>query len=96
MIEHLNDLKVRLVRIETLLCELRTQRMIKDSYTTTEVVEAINRSEYTVREWCRKGQVPGRKAANGRGWLIAHADLLRLRNGELPTPEHRLHREVHR
>jgi excisionase family DNA binding protein len=66
---------------------LVSQRTVKELYTTVEVAELIGRSEYTVREWCRKGQVQATKAPNGRSWLIAHAELTRLRNHG-PAPEH--------
>jgi hypothetical protein len=77
----------RLSRIETLLEALLTQKQAKEKYTTAEVADALGKAEYTVREWCRKKQIPAEKALNNRGWLISHATLLRLRNGELPLPE---------
>lgn len=86
----------RLDRLELLLSSLVERQTVKDFYTTAEVGDLLGRSDYTVREWCRKDQVPAQKTPNGRGWLIANADLLRLRNGELPVPEHRVHRVLHR
>jgi excisionase family DNA binding protein len=88
------DIAERLDRIERALEILLKRETVKDWYSTTEVAEMLEKSEYTVREWCRKGQVPAEKSPNGRGWLIANADLLRLRNGELPRPEHEIHRGV--
>lgn len=67
------------------------QRSIKERYNTAEVAEILNKSEYTVREWCRKGQVQAEKALNGRGWLITHEQLTRLRNHG-PLPEQHVHR----
>jgi hypothetical protein len=51
------------------------QRSVKELYTTAEVAEILRRAEYTVREWCRKGQVHAKKASNGRSWLITHTEL---------------------
>jgi excisionase family DNA binding protein len=86
-----NTLVAAVAETQALQREIRdllvSQRTVKELYTTVEVAELIGRSEYTVREWCRKGQVQATKAPNGRSWLIAHAELTRLRNHG-PTPEH--------
>jgi excisionase family DNA binding protein len=76
----------RLERIEEKLDALLRQEPAKDRYTTAEVAEIVGRSEYSVREWCRKGQVRAVKAPNGRSWLIPQDELLRIRN-EGPLPE---------
>jgi Helix-turn-helix domain len=78
----------KLQRIEDAIRQLLRQKTIKEWYTTAEVAEIIGKSEYTVREYCRKGQVKAQKAPNGRGWLVSHADLERLRNFG-PLPDHR-------
>jgi hypothetical protein len=62
--------------------------VVKETYTTEEVAERISRSEWTVRQWCNKGQVRGRKV-RGRGrqgeWRIPHDELVRVQNeGPLP------------
>jgi excisionase family DNA binding protein len=82
----------RLDRIEAALELLLNQRASKDWYTTVEVAELVNRSDYTVREWCRKHQVDAMKAPNGRGWLISHQELMRIRNNERPVAEQRTQR----
>lgn len=76
----------RLDRIERLLTE---QKTLKDWYTTEEVADILDRSEYTVREWARLGRIRASKRACGRGrskeWVISHEELTRLRNdGLLP------------
>jgi hypothetical protein len=81
----------RLGRIEAALGELLRQRTVKEWYSTAEVAEALQRAEYTVREWCRQGRIRARKKPCGRGkggeWLVAHEELARLRNeGLLPFP----------
>jgi hypothetical protein len=85
----LNAVDRRLARIETLLGELFRQRAVKDRYTTGEAAQPLGRAEFTVREWCRLGQVNASKRACGRGqeWAISHAELERIRNkGLLPQP----------
>lgn len=74
MIEQLN-------RIEEKLEELLRLKPAKEFYTTAEVAERLERAEYTVREKCREGKIKARKSPNGRGWLIPHSELQRLRNG---------------
>jgi len=91
----LDDLRERLERIESALGLLVEQRTAKEWYTTAEVAEIIGKGEYTVREYCRKGQVEAEKAANGRGWLISHVALTRLQNFG-PTPEHEVQGSLHR
>ena len=79
----------RLERIEEALYALLHQKATKDWYTTAEVGEIVGKSDYTVREYCRKGQIKAEKAPNGRGWLVSHVELERLRNyGPLPEPKH--------
>ena len=51
------DLIQRLERIEAALNTIITQRRIKDHYSTTEVAAALDKAEFTVREWCRLGRV---------------------------------------
>ena len=60
-----------LERIEQALGQLLRQKPAKEWYTTAEVAEIVGRSEYTVREYCRKGQIQAEKAPNGRGWLVS-------------------------
>lgn len=79
----------RLERIEEALGQLLRQKPAKEWYTTAEVAEIVGKSDYTVREYCRKGQIKAEKAANGRGWLVSHVEVERLRNyGPLPEPKH--------
>lgn len=79
----------RLDKIESLLERLVQQRTVKDWYTIAEAAEILGKAEFTVREWCRLGRVRAQKRPCGRGrsreWMIAHEELLRIRNeGLLP------------
>jgi Helix-turn-helix domain len=83
------ELNERLDRIERMLAELVGRKAIKDWYTTAEVGDILDKSEYTVREWCRLGRVRAGKRACGHGrskeWIVSHEELTRLRNeGLLP------------
>jgi hypothetical protein len=63
----IDDLTRRLDRIESALKELVRQRMVKEWYSTAEVAEMVQRTEYTVREWCRQGRIHAKKKPCGRG-----------------------------
>lgn len=83
--EQIEHLLQRLDRIEAALAVLVEQRTVKEWYSTQEVADLVGKAEYTVREWCRQGRVQARKAPNGRGWLVSHDELVRIRNeGPLP------------
>lgn len=70
---------------------------IKEFYSTAEVAKIMGKAEYTVREWCRQGRVQAEKTLNGRGWIIPHDELTRVRNhGPLPMPKHHLNGVRHR
>jgi hypothetical protein len=90
------DVTERLDRIERALADVIRQQeallekhTVKDFYTTAESAAILGRAEYTVREWCRHGQVRAEKRGCGRGlskeWIIPHVELTRIRN-EGPSP----------
>jgi excisionase family DNA binding protein len=93
---HIDELFRRLDRIEAAIGALLESHQAKEWYTTAEVAGILDRSDYTVREWCRKRQIQAEKAPNGRGWLISHAELMRIRNGERPFPENEAHPVIDR
>ncbi|CAN5345302.1 hypothetical protein BH10PLA2_BH10PLA2_09430 [soil metagenome] len=84
--EQIETLLERMGRIEAVLCSLVQERHTKERYTTAEVANLIGKADYTVREWCRQRRVDADKKENGRGWLISHVELTRIRNGERPLP----------
>ncbi len=86
-------LQQRLVSIESTVKDiqalLENQRQIKEWYSVAEAAEALEKAEFTVREWCRLGRVNAHKRPCGRGrsqeWIISHTELERIRNkGLLP------------
>ena len=65
-------------------------------YSIGRAAELLERSEFTIREWCRLGRIHAEKRQCGRGntkeWMISHAEIQRYQSeGLLPRPE-RLHR----
>lgn len=87
--ERLRQLEATLADVRNLLVD---QRTIKEHYTVEEVAEILNRSRFTVREWCRHGRIRAAKGQAGRGaekeWRISHEELLRYQNEGL-LPLHR-------
>ncbi len=79
------ELKQQLDRIETAL-KLSTT---KEAYTVEDVAQRVGRVEWTVRQWCNKGQVAARKV-RGKGrtgeWRISPDEVARLQ-AEGPAPE---------
>lgn len=81
----LEDIVQRLHRME----ERQALSVVKESYTVEEAAERLERAEWTVRQWCNKGQAKATKI-RGRGrkgeWRISHDELVPLQN-EGPLPE---------
>lgn len=68
---------------------LVNQRTVKDFYSVEEYAALVGKSEYTCREWCRRGRIRATKKGSGRGkyqsWAISHEELLRYqKEGLLP------------
>ncbi len=83
------DLVERLKRIEAQLDILVEQKQVQEWYDTKTVAEILERSAYSVREWCRLGRVYAEKRRCGRGtskeWMISHEELERIKSeGLLP------------
>ena len=87
------ELVAMLALIGERLSELRDlvvgQRTLKEWYSTAEAAQALDKAEFTVREWCRRGRIRAGKRPCSRGrsqeWMISHEELTRIRNeGLLP------------
>jgi len=79
----------RLEKIESLLVSLVEREQVKEWYTTAEFGRAVNKAEFTIREYCRLFRLRAEKRQSGRGaypqWVLSHAELERYRrNGLLP------------
>lgn len=87
-------LATRMASIESVLAEihamLANRQPQKDWYTVRDLAELLERSEFTVREWCRLERVNASKRACGRGnsteWIVSAEELKRIQNeGLLPV-----------
>lgn len=79
-----------LEQIEAKLLILCERQQIRDWYSVEEFARIVKRSEFTCREWCRRGRIHAKKKSSGRGahaaWAISHEELERYRrDGLLPT-----------
>lgn len=89
----MNEILVRLEKIEAVLLTLIEQRQVQDWYDTKTVADILNKSAYSVREWCRLGRVRAEKRSCGRGtskeWMVSHGELMRIKSeGLLPERRH--------
>lgn len=89
----ISSLEQKLERIEEwLVCiaESRQETVThREFYGVAEFAKLVNKSEYTVREWCRLCRINAEKCESGHGeyksWKIAADELARYRNhGLLP------------
>ena len=82
--QRMNVLSDRVGEIHSMLAN---QRVEKEWYTTTELAETMDVSQYTVQErWCNQGRIECEKEpANGK-WRIPGAEYRRLvAGGSLQT-----------
>ena len=89
----MNEILVRLEKIEVALLALVDQRQVQDWYDTKTAADILGKSAYSVREWCRLGRVHAEKRSCGRGtskeWMISHDELMRIKSeGLLPERRH--------
>lgn len=56
----------------------------RESYSVEEVAALLNRSAYTVREWCREGRINATKRQERRGgaelWNISASEVARIQD----------------
>ncbi len=58
---------------------------VKDWYSTTDVAELMNVSQYTVQErWCNAGRIECEKEPESGKWRIPGSEYERLRRGGKP------------
>lgn len=94
VIELLEQLAARLWAIEQKIDGLcngaSSTEPSRDYYSIAEFAAIVEKSQYTVREWCRLQRINAEKCDTGRGdaksWKVSHAELERYRNhGLLPA-----------
>ena len=77
------NVEERLEKIESLLVVLVERQQVRDWYTTDEFARAVNKAEFTIREYCRLSRLRAEKRQSGRGkhaqWVLAHSELERYR-----------------
>lgn len=97
VVERLDEVLLRLIRVEATIQSIASQQPAKEWYSTDEVARILGRAPFTVREWCRNGRVRASKRDCGRGsakeWIIDQQELRRIQNEGL-LPEARPYRHV--
>ena len=73
----------------TMVAAILNKQKVQEWYTIEEFAGLVGKAKFTVREWCRNGQIHGEKQGSGRGaskaWVISHAELQRFqKEGQLP------------
>ncbi len=86
------SIESRLCNIESLLARLLEEKSAQEFYSIAEVAKLLDKAEFTVREWCRRGRVNAQKRQCGRGgakeWIISKDELDRIRSlGILPAKD---------
>jgi hypothetical protein len=91
----------RIVRIEAAVDQIQSMLghaiRLDYTYTVREAADLMHVAEYTVRQWCRRGQVPGAvkrrtRRGNAQEWGIPGAALRRIRDDGIPPPRPRRRR----
>jgi hypothetical protein len=82
----------RLIGLEQKVAEIHevilAQRVEKEWYTTTELAEALNRSQYTIQErWCNDGRIECEKDPESGKWRISGEEFRRLIGGGSLKPK---------
>ena len=91
----LPGLEARLSGIETMLAQihesLAAPKVPREWYTVEEVAATLNKTPYTVREWCREGRIHATKRPEKRGgselWNVSAAEVARYKDEGLLPPD---------
>ena len=66
---------------------ITAQRIEKEWYTTTELAEAMGKSQFTIQErWCNDGRIECEKDPENGKWRIPGHEVRRLRAGGGRSP----------
>jgi transposase len=91
LLSNQKEIQQRLEAVEGLMAEIKKSLLsstVRDSYTVEQAAKRLGKAEWTVRQWCNKGLVPGAQKVHGRGrqgeWRVPHEALVRLET-EGPT-----------
>ena len=71
----------------TMVAAILNKQKVQEWYTIEEFAELVGKAKFTVREWCRNGQIHAKKAQSGRGpnkyWVISHDEWIRYQRDNL-------------
>ena len=82
------ELVQRLRRIEKLVRRQLSHGIPQEHYDVEAFGKAVGRRPFTIRQAFNRRRLHATKSANGRNWVLTHAELLRYRKeGLLPDPE---------
>jgi hypothetical protein len=59
----------------------------KREWSVNELTKEVDRTPFTIREWCRKGQIPSRADSKGRRWISDDIARKVIAYGGLPPKE---------
>jgi hypothetical protein len=80
--ELLTETRSAVRRLEENQAHLDSQEPPRQFYSTKEFSERVDRSEYTVRQWCKHGRINAQKRHGGRGaydeWQIPASEPQRF------------------
>jgi hypothetical protein len=84
----------RMTAMEQNVAEIKSvvlaQRVEKEWYTTSELAEAMGKSQYTVQErWCNDGRIESQKDPESGKWRIPGQEYRRLVGGGPLKPRRR-------
>ena len=95
------EIMTELAEMRAMLAEIRDRIAnppeVREWYSVDEVAGMLGKRPFTVREWCRLGQINAAKRAERRGgaalWSISAKEIARYRNeGLLPLDPERNNR----
>ena len=75
-------------KMEAIYSLLTSQKVEKEWYTTTELAEALDKSQYTIQErWCNDGRIECEKDPESGKWRIPGHEYRRLVGGGALKPK---------
>ena len=81
------DVREQLERLTLLVETLSRQQTVKPWYSVGEFAALVNKSNFTVRQWCNLGRINACKSQGRCGpeheWVISHEELLRYQRHRL-------------
>jgi hypothetical protein len=77
-------------KMEAIYSLLTSQKVEKEWHTTTELAEALGKSQYTIQErWCDEGRIDCEKSPESGKWRIPGHEYRRLVGGGALKPKRR-------